>query len=278
MSAAMHARQALKLTTASMLTLTLVGCLSPRDADLDERVSTAVLKQHLDRATRGASGAVAAVTGGAAPVTPHKRTLKTYSEADIKRIMGKVPGDGTTLSMVIKTRLGEIHCELDRDNAPQTVTNVVALATGQLLWRDPDTGKKSRSRFYTGLPFHRLVRNFLIQTGNPAVSRGRGPAWKSKGPGWVVAREDTANARYDKPGAMGMVDAGEDSHGSQFFITTKRATHLKNKYAALGTCDNLDIVSKIANAPRLDPDKEKPTKPKDPVHIDAMEIRWTAGK
>jgi len=260
------------------LPLALGGCLSPRDADLEQRVAQAVMKQRLEQASTASGPEGPAKSASGASAAPPAKVLKTYSEADIKRIMGSVPGDGTTLTMTLKTRIGTIQCTLDREGAPQTVTNVVALATSQVTWTDPDTKKKSKNPFYKGLPFHRLVQNFLIQTGNPAVTSGRGPAWRSKGPGWVIAREHTADKHYDKGGALGMVDAGEDSHGSQFFITTKRATHLKNKYAAFGFCENLDVVTRIANAPKLNPEQKKPTKPKDPVHIDSMEIRWVAGK
>lgn len=247
------------------------GCVSPRDADLDMRLLAVDPSPSATETT--AKGAPSKATAGAAAPNP-TRSFKSYTDNDIKRILGNVPGDGTTLAMIITTASGTINCQLDRERAPQSVTNLVGLATAQVGWTDPDGGGKRRSPFYKGLPFHRIVQNFLIQTGNPAVTNARGPAWRSKGPGWVIAREQAGDVHYDKPGAIGLVDAGDDSHGSQFFITTKRATHLKNKYAAIGFCENLDVVTRIANAPKLNPDKEKPTRPKTPVRIEQLEIRW----
>lgn len=260
-----------------IIAIALTACQSPRDADLEQRVLKAKADQRIAATAKASGGAAtSAAKAKAAPSTP--RVLKSYSQADISRILGKVPGDGTTLMLTITTKVGVFKCILDRDRAPQTVTNVVGLATGQVPWRDPDTGKMSSTAFYKGLTFHRLVQNFLIQTGNPAVSAARGPAWKSKGPGWVLAREHGADDLYEKPGVLGMLDDSDDSHGSQFFITNKRATHLKTKYAPFGSCDNVAAVTKIANAPKLNPEAKKPYRPKVPVVIDNMEVRWTAGR
>ena len=91
----------------------------------------------LDQALGTADKPGPKTASGKSVAKTEERVLKTYSEADIKRILGKVSGDGTTLTMKITTRVGVINCTLDRDRAPQSVTNLVALATGQVSWRDP---------------------------------------------------------------------------------------------------------------------------------------------
>ena len=73
---------------------------------------------------------------------------------------------------------------------------------------------------------------------------------------------------------MGMVDAGEDTHGSQFFITLRAQKSLKGKYAPFGRCTSTDLIKRIANAEK-EPAKSKgksATKPIKPVRINAVEV------
>ncbi|MDP6946332.1 MAG: peptidylprolyl isomerase [Myxococcota bacterium] len=154
--------------------------------------------------------------------------LRTYSDKELADIFGAVPlGEGVspeatdlTYEVALETAKGEIKCRLDHTEAPQTAANFIALTKGLRAWRDPDTKEVVERRFYDGLTFHRAIKDFIIQTGNPGTGG-------SAGPGWTLPREQGLEARYDAPGAMGMVDAGEDSHGSQFFITLRAQKSLK---------------------------------------------------
>jgi len=181
--------------------------------------------------------------------------------------MAAIPGSGEAVSVELSTQMGPIHCTLDVKNSPQTVGNFIALALGLRPWRDPDTGEEMRSRFYDGLSFHRCITGFIIQTGNPSTVRAGGP-------GWTLSREPGTPARFKKPGALAMVDAGDETHGSQFFITLRPSTSLKDRYTAFGQCENLDLARTIADAEKLPPTTEgkSATRPREPVRVDKVRI------
>jgi len=195
--------------------------------------------------------------------------LRSYSDQEIAKYLAAVPGQGPVLHMTLETAEGPIRCTLDRDHAPQTVANLVALATGQLPWRDPDTGEVERGRFYDGLTFHRAIEGFILQTGNPAASAGAG------GPGWTIPREPGTPGAFDKPGTLAMVDAGEDSHGSQFFLTLKPAKHLVGKYTPFGRCRDLGLARKLAARPKKPaPPGKSASHPVTPVELERITLSW----
>ncbi len=122
----------------------------------------------------------------------------------------------------IRTDMGTIWVLLDTANAPQTVNNFVYLA---------------RYNFYNGLPFHRVVGNFIIQTGSPTPD-GEG------GPGYALPSAESSTQAF-KPGTVVMADRG---NGSQFFIVsgTDAAALNPADFAPLGTVtQGLDVVKKI---------------------------------
>ena len=88
---------------------------------------------------------------------------------------------------VIQTTLGNIDVELFQDEAPKTVTNFIGLAEGSKEFVDSKSGKKVKRPFYDGLIFHRVIKNFMIQGGDP-LGNGRG------GPGYVFDDEIDAKA------------------------------------------------------------------------------------
>lgn len=110
------------------------------------------------------------------------------------------------------------------------------------------------------------MSNFIIQSGNPS---GR----LAGGPGWTLAREAGRDAHFDEAGALAMVDAGESSNGSQFFITARADKNLKARYVAFGQCDNVELVKKISAADKMPSGNgSSPTVPKDPVKIFTLKI------
>jgi peptidyl-prolyl cis-trans isomerase A (cyclophilin A) len=143
------------------------------------------------------------------------------------------------LKATLKTNQGEIRCELWPDVAPETVLNFVGLAEGTKEWTEPG-GTKVKKPLYNGTKFHRVIKNFMIQGGDP-LGNGSG------GPGYKFGDEVWKDVRFDKPGALAMANAGPGTNGSQFFITTpgSRPTHLNMKHTIFGECE-LETVAKIA--------------------------------
>ncbi|MEZ4240006.1 MAG: peptidylprolyl isomerase [Myxococcota bacterium] len=150
-----------------------------------------------------------------------------------------VPGSGKLMAR-FKTSMGDIEAELFENDAPRTVANFVALATGKVEWRRPD-GQVTSAPLYSGTVFHRVIPEFMIQGGCPEGS-GRG------GPGWKFGDEISSH-RHDTPGVLSMANAGPNTNGSQFFITEVPTPHLDGKHAVFGkVTKGFDLVPKIARA------------------------------
>ncbi|NJP07726.1 MAG: peptidylprolyl isomerase [Chloroflexaceae bacterium] len=131
----------------------------------------------------------------------------------------------------ITTPRGDIVIRLRPDIAPQTVNSFVTL---------------SRDGFYNGLTWHRVIRNFMAQGGDP---KGDGTG----GPGYNVPAEFTDKILFDRPGIVAMARRGDDinSAGSQFFITTAAYPSLNQQYTIFGeVIEGQDIVN---NIPLRDP-------------------------
>ena len=235
------------------------GCKAPADAKLQLRMLVAKMEKKQGGQSQAPSKAVSK------PAQPTKR----YTDKEIAKILAKIPGPSTEprhLAAILKTEQGTISCVLDLKNARQTAVNLTALATGQIPWT---SGKKKQSgRFYDGLAFHRALTGFIIQTGNPGTHA-------TDGPGWILPREKGTPDGWKKAGAMGMVEASGENHGSQFFITVKSSPHLAKRYTPFGQCTNLVLARKIARAPKLAPtDGGKAKVPKDPVILKRLDVRW----
>jgi peptidyl-prolyl cis-trans isomerase B (cyclophilin B) len=123
----------------------------------------------------------------------------------------------------LNTNPGAIEVELFDDDAPKTVQNFVKLA---------------RDGFYDGVIFHRIIRDFMIQGGDP-TGTGRG------GPGYTF--DDEFNDHKVVRGALAMANAGPNTNGSQFFIvTTESAPWLDGKHTVFGrVTSGMDVVDEI---------------------------------
>lgn len=130
----------------------------------------------------------------------------------------------------IKTALGDIVIQLYAKSAPATVNNFVFLAN---------------DGFYDGVTFHRVIKGFMVQTGDPTGS-GRG------GPGYRFDDEASAlKLKHSGPGTLSMANAGPNTNGSQFFITHVPTPHLDGRHAVFGTViKGMDVVNAI---PERDP-------------------------
>jgi peptidyl-prolyl cis-trans isomerase A (cyclophilin A) len=148
------------------------------------------------------------------------------------------------LFATFKTSMGDIVVRLHEDKAPKTVENFVGLATGTKEWTDPKTGQKVKRPLYSGTIFHRIIPNFMIQGGDPLGS-GRG------GPGYRFNDEFHPDLKHNKPGILSMANAGPNTNGSQFFITTVPTPHLDNRHSVFGeVVKGQEVVVAIENAPR----------------------------
>jgi peptidyl-prolyl cis-trans isomerase A (cyclophilin A) len=130
------------------------------------------------------------------------------------------------------------------DNAPETVANFIALATGAKEWRDPRDGENKNEPLYSGTVFHRVIPDFMIQGGDPEGT-GRG------GPGYKFADEcPPGGPSFDKVGVLAMANAGPNTNGSQFFVTVAPTQWLTGKHTIFGeVTDGMDVVSAIATTP-----------------------------
>ena len=125
----------------------------------------------------------------------------------------------------IETNKGTIKLELFGDKVPKTVENFETLA-----------GKG----FYDGLKFHRVIPDFMIQTGCP---QGTGTG----GPGYKFKDEFHKDLKHSGPGILSMANAGPNTNGSQFFITHVATPWLDGKHSVFGkVLEGLDVVNKIA--------------------------------
>ena len=168
---------------------------------------------------------------------------------------------GKDLYAVLETSKGKIVCRLFEDKTPVTVKNFTDLAEGKKEWRDPMTGQPTKKPLYDGLIFHRVIPNFMIQGGDP-LGNGTG------GPGYAFKDEFSPDLKFDRPGLLAMANAGPNTNGSQFFITTVPTPWLTGHHTIFGeVVEGQDVVDAISNVPRGPNDK-----PLTPVVIQKVTI------
>jgi len=136
---------------------------------------------------------------------------------------------------LIKTNFGDIKIKLLPEIAPETVRNFITL---------------TKSSFYDGTLFHRVIPKFMIQGGDPNTKESDKSVWGQGGPGYNLKAE--FNSRSHLRGIVSMARATDpDSAGSQFFIVTSDSTFLDRQYTVFAeVVEGLEIADKIVNLPR----------------------------
>jgi len=169
------------------------------------------------------------------------------------------------LYAIIHTSMGTITAELFEKETPNTVRNFIGLAKGTRPWLDPATKKATSRPLYDNITFHRVIPNFMIQTGDPT---GTG----AHNCGYVLKDEIVRSLRFDQPGRLAMANIGKPNSGAcQFFITEKPFPDGNGSYTIFGqVVDGMDLIGQIARVKRDGNDK-----PKVPVmltHIDIIRM------
>lgn len=168
---------------------------------------------------------------------------------------------GKKMFATFDTNQGKIKIQLFNDKVPKTVKNFVDLATGKSEEVKGEAAHLKGKPYYNGLVFHRVIPGFMIQGGCP---NGNGMG----GPGYKFADEFHPELKHSKPGILSMANAGPNTNGSQFFITTGPTPHLNNRHSVFGeVVEGMDVVNKISNVPRDQRDK-----PNTPVVIKTVTI------
>ena len=157
------------------------------------------------------------------------------------------------MEATLHTNLGDIRLELFAEQAPETVSNFVGLATGEKTWTDPRTKEQSNAPLYSGVIFHRVIPGFMIQGGDP-LGTGTG------GPGYTFDDEIDPSLTFTQPYILAMANAGrrlgKGTNGSQFFITTAPTEWLQGKHTIFGEVADdasrqvVDAISAVSTDPR----------------------------
>ncbi|PWU10343.1 MAG: peptidylprolyl isomerase [Terriglobia bacterium] len=170
------------------------------------------------------------------------------------------------LYAIINTSMGTITAQLFEKEAPLTVRNFVGLARGTKAWKDPKTGAMAAKPLYNNITFHRVIPNFMIQTGDPTATG-------SHDCGFTIKDEIVPTLKFDRPGRLAMANIGQpNTGGCQFFITEVPYPSLDpptGRYTIFGqVVEGQELIGKIARVPTATEDK-----PRTPVRLISVTIK-----
>lgn len=157
------------------------------------------------------------------------------------------------MNITLHTNKGDIEIEMMEKEAPKTVANFVKLA---------------KNGFYDGTKFHRVIKNFMVQGGDPQTKDDAlMPRWGTGGPGYQFADEIHENNR-NVAGTIAMANAGPNTNGSQFFINAADNNFLDTKHTVFGkVVSGMDVVNTIQ-----DVETEGSDRPVKPVTITSVSV------
>ncbi|MEX2052305.1 MAG: peptidylprolyl isomerase [Candidatus Paceibacterota bacterium] len=158
------------------------------------------------------------------------------------------------MNVTLHTNKGDITLELFAERVPNTATNFAKLAS---------------EGFYNGVKFHRVIKGFMIQGGDPLTKDdSKMREWGTGGPGYKFADEIMADNK-NEIGTIAMANSGPDTNGSQFFINTAANNFLDSKHTVFGrVIAGMDVVLAIENTPTGEGDR-----PIDPVIIKSVTVK-----
>ncbi len=168
------------------------------------------------------------------------------------------PAETSAEVAVIKTSAGEMVISFWPDVAPNTVQNFIALA---------------KQGFYDGTAFHRIIKGFMIQGGDPKTKDAKLAAeWGTGDPGYKIQAE--FNDRKHERGVISMArSADPNSAGSQFFICLGAAPSLDHKYTAFGKLiKGEDVLKKLGDTPVGASPQGEPSRPTERVALESIKI------
>lgn len=174
----------------------------------------------------------------------------------------RTPPKELPIATIVIKNYGTIEAELYPHIAPNTVNNFISL---------------SNSGFYDGLTFHRVIKDFMIQGGDPNGNGSGGPGYSIKG---EFTKNKFKNDLKHTEGVLSMARSqNNNSGGSQFFIMTKDSPHLDEQYAAFGKVINgIDIVHEIENTKTGTNDKPEKDVIIESIKIDTKGIKYDEPK
>ncbi|HTC88578.1 MAG TPA: peptidylprolyl isomerase [Bryobacteraceae bacterium] len=155
------------------------------------------------------------------------------------------------LYALITTSVGVITAQLFEKETPVTVRVFIGLARGTQQWLDPKTRKPATHPLYENLIFHRVIPDFMIQTGDPTATGAHDC-------GFRLPDEFVDALKFDRPGRLAMANAGPGTAACQFFITEDKYAAGNGHYAIFGQVVNgQPLVGKISHVLRDDHDRPK---------------------
>lgn len=172
----------------------------------------------------------------------------------------RTPPKELPIATIVVKNYGTIEAELYPHIAPNTVNNFISLAN---------------SNFYDGLTFHRVIKDFMIQGGDPNNNGSGGPGYTIKG---EFTKNKFKNDLKHTEGVLSMARSqNKNSGGSQFFIMTKDSPHLDGQYAAFGkVIKGIDIVHEIENTKTGNNDKPEKDIIIESIKVDTKGVKYDA--
>lgn len=162
----------------------------------------------------------------------------------------EIINEEVNMTTTIKTNKGDIVLELYQDKVPNTVNNYIKL---------------SEEGLYNGVYFHRVIEDFMIQTGDVKVKGEEGLDFSYEpnadglhiagtgGPGYTFEDEFVDELKHDGPGILSMANSGPNTNGSQFFITHIATPWLDGKHTVFGkVIEGMDVVNSIVKGDKIE--------------------------